>query len=133
MDKKAFTLIELIATIAIVAVVAVITVPIIINVVQNARRDAFVESAYALVDAANNYHATARMNNKINTLNITYPDDSKVLSTSGQLPDAGNLRLSYEGDVELKIWSDRAKICVGKTAEGDKVEVLDLKKEQCHL
>ena len=49
---KGFTLIELLAVIIILAVVALIAVPIILNVVNNAKRSALKDSAYSLTKAA---------------------------------------------------------------------------------
>ena len=40
MNKKGFTLIELLAIIVILAIIAVITVPIILNIIENARQGA---------------------------------------------------------------------------------------------
>lgn len=40
MNKKGFTLIELLAIIVILAIIAVITVPIILNIIENAREGA---------------------------------------------------------------------------------------------
>jgi len=39
-NKKGFTLIELLAVIVILAIIALITAPIILNVIEDARRDA---------------------------------------------------------------------------------------------
>ncbi len=44
MNKKGFTLIELLATIVILAIIAVITVPIILNIIDNARKGAAKDS-----------------------------------------------------------------------------------------
>ena len=40
MNRKGFTLIELLAIIVILAIIAVITVPIILNIIDNARKGA---------------------------------------------------------------------------------------------
>lgn len=44
MNKKGFTLIELLAIIVILAIIAVITVPIILNIIDNARKGAAKDS-----------------------------------------------------------------------------------------
>ena len=51
MNKKGFTLIELLAIIVILAIIAVITVPIILNIIENARRGAARSSALGYADA----------------------------------------------------------------------------------
>lgn len=45
MNKKGFTLIELLAIIVILAIIAVITVPIILNIIENFRRETVFSSA----------------------------------------------------------------------------------------
>ena len=51
MKKRGFTLIELLAVIVIVSVVAVIAVPIILNVINNSKKEAIKQSAFGYVDA----------------------------------------------------------------------------------
>jgi len=55
--KKGFTLIELLAVIVIISIVALITVPILLNVIDNAKIGALRNSAYGIVDSANLYFA----------------------------------------------------------------------------
>lgn len=50
-NKKGFTLIELLAIIVILAIIAVITVPIILNIIENARIGADRNSALGYADA----------------------------------------------------------------------------------
>lgn len=51
MNKRGFTLIELLAIIVILAIIAVITVPIILNIIENAKRGAARSSALGYADA----------------------------------------------------------------------------------
>ena len=50
-NKKGFTLIELLAVIVILAVIALIATPIILNMINNARKKAAESSAYGFVEA----------------------------------------------------------------------------------
>lgn len=52
MNKKGFTLIELLAVIIILAVIALIATPIVLNVIDSARRSAAESSAKGFADAA---------------------------------------------------------------------------------
>ena len=47
-NKKGFTLIELLAVIIILAVIALIATPIVLNVIESARKSANKDSAYGL-------------------------------------------------------------------------------------
>ena len=51
MNKKGFTLIELLAVIVILAIVALIATPLILNVIEESRKNAFKNSAYGLIEA----------------------------------------------------------------------------------
>ena len=52
MKKRGFTLIELLAVIIVLAVIALIATPVVLNVVENARKEAAKNSAYGIIDAA---------------------------------------------------------------------------------
>ena len=54
--KKGFTLIELLAIIVILAIIAVITVPIILNVIENSKKGAAMNSAYGYKEAIQKYY-----------------------------------------------------------------------------
>ena len=47
--KKGFTLIELLAVIVILAIIALIATPIILNIVEKARKSAFENTAYGII------------------------------------------------------------------------------------
>ena len=61
--KKGFTLIELLAIIVILAIIAVITVPIILNIIENAKKGAAVNSAYGYKDAISKFYASKLVRN----------------------------------------------------------------------
>ena len=49
--KRGFTLIELLAVIVILAIVALIATPLILNVIDNAKKGAFENSVYGIIEA----------------------------------------------------------------------------------
>ncbi len=53
--KKGFTLIELLAVIVILSVITLITVPMVMNVIEDSKRKAAVESVNGILDAADKY------------------------------------------------------------------------------
>ena len=125
--NKGFTLIELLAVIAIIAIIAVITTPIIIDVLQNSRVNAFKDTAHGLVVAAGTYQAEKQAANEDTTLLINYKtstqDEKDALKTKGELPDAGELSIDNNGKVTLALWSDDAHVCVVKSASAKEVTV----------
>ena len=70
--QKGFTLIELLAIIVILAIIAVITVPIILNVIDNAKRGTAKDSAYGYKDAINKYYVSGMLEDESIKLNGDY-------------------------------------------------------------
>lgn len=62
-NKKAFTLIELLAVIVILALIALIAVPMVIKIMTNARKSAAEDSSYGILKAAENYIASVMLAN----------------------------------------------------------------------
>ena len=136
MKSKAFTLIELLAVVVIIGIIAIITTPIIMDVIYKARRDAFVDSAYSLVDAAQDYRGNAMMKHEERSLYVNYgtEENIKKLEVSGELPNAGELSMDKDGNIKFMLWSNKANACVSKDENDSKVTLLeDVKKEDCHL
>ena len=110
-NKKGFTLIELLAVIIILAVIALIATPIVLNVVDNARKSANKDSAYGLLDSAKLYYMESLL------------DESKSLSgnlidkinVSGRKPDSGTVYINNRGEIALAVVYD--KVCFTKNYE----------------
>ena len=124
---KGFTLIELLAVIVIIAVLALITTPIVFDVIQNSKENAFKDTAHGLVLAAGTYQAQQQALNRDTTLTINYATGSEsekeLLKTKGTLPDAGELSIDSKGKVTLALWSNEAKVCAVKKASAKEVTV----------
>lgn len=127
MSKKGFTLIEVLAVIVVLAVIALITTPIVFDVIQNSKENAFKETAHGLVVAASTYQAEKQALQEDTTLNINYKTSSaaekSVLKTKGTLPDAGEFSIDDKGKVTLALWSNDAHVCVVKSASSKQVIV----------
>jgi len=105
--NSAFTLIELLAIIVILAIIAVITVPIILNVIDNAKRGTAKDSAYGYKDAINKYYVSELYENNKLKLNGDYTINDKgnlsdgiysyEIPFNGNTPKGGNL--TYENNV----------------------------------
>ena len=65
--KKGFTLIELLAVIIILAIVALIATPIVLDVVDDAKKSAAQSEANMIVSGINNYCAAAEMKAQLGT------------------------------------------------------------------
>ena len=74
--NKGFTLIELLAIIVILAVIAVITVPLILNVINDAQKNASIDSAYGYKSALEKYYMKKVVENTENELPNGYKNIS---------------------------------------------------------
>ena len=104
--KNGFTLIELLAIIVILAIIAVITVPIILNIVDNSRKGAAVNSAYGFKDAVDKHFLSAMMDDDVDLTGIFNVSNGKLtggeyvnedIPLSGTIPTSGSL--TYENNV----------------------------------
>ena len=120
-NKKGFTLIELLAVIIILAVIALIATPIVLNVIDSARKSANKDSAYGLLDSAKLYYMESLL------------DESKSLSgnlidkinVSGRKPDSGTVYINNRGETALAVVYD--KVCYIKNySDTDLTETDDI-------
>ena len=104
MKKKGFTLIELLAVIIILAVIALIATPIVLNVIDNARKSANKDSAYGLLDSAKLYYMESLLDeNKSLSGNLI-----DKINVSGSKPDSGELYINSKGEVALAVGYEKA-------------------------
>lgn len=98
MNKKGFTLIELLAVIVILAIIALIATPIILGVIDNARRNSARDAAYGVIDAVRlQYVETLYSGNAT----VSYSGSATDVSVSGTKPTAGTWSIDNSGEVHI--------------------------------
>ena len=123
-DKKGFTLIELIAVIAVLAIIALIIVPTITTMMKETRKNAFEDTAYGLIKAANQYHTKKDLlSDKASETVFEFPNKVEGLEVTGELPESGYIKIDKDGKVTLAISNGR--YCATKTESETKVTVTD--------
>lgn len=126
MRKKGFTLIELLAVIVILAVIALISTPIIIGVIDKARKGAFEDSAYGVLDAAKLYFTSKLAdNNSFSYTEIDFGGDMKDFSLSGEKPYGGSLIINDDGEQALAIYDKDKKWCATKNFTEEKIRIIE--------
>ena len=137
MKEKGFTLIELLAVIIIIAVIALITIPIIINTIEKAKKNALVDSAYGILKAGNLYYMeemskkeeTERYDFKVSDGKfVLEKDNTKTLKFTGKVPKTGILQIHSNGKEAIGICNDT--YCACKSVSELKV---NLKEENCNI
>ena len=93
--KKGFTLVELLAVIVILALIALIATPIILNVINDAKKQAAKDSAYGYMDAVEKYIVSSELEDK-SIKDGTYRVEelnSMGVSVKGSIPDNGIIKI----------------------------------------
>ena len=121
MKKRGFTLIELLAVIVILAIIALIATPIILSMINNARKSAAKTSAYGYIEAidSNNGFADAEVEGYTKIANGTHQTSAITVKMKGKAPDGGTVTIT-NGKVS------NANICINGytvTYNGHEAEV----------
>ena len=102
MEKRGFTLIELLAVIIILAIIALIATPIILNVIEDARKSAGKSEASMILSGVNNYCATSAMKAQLDeSTDICNDDDGVTIDDVSKMVSLGNaevLSVNYNGN-----------------------------------
>ena len=96
MKKKGFTLIELLAVIVILAIIALIATPIILSMINNARKSAAKSSAYGYIEAidSNNGFADAEVEGYTKIEDGTYDTSEISVRMKGKAPEGGEVTIT---------------------------------------
>ena len=131
--KNGFTLIELLAVIVILAIIALIATPIVLNLINKARKGAFARSAEGVLKASKLYYAQSLLDIE-NASDITFNCDNKECISETKDSKGNPIKLDVEGNVgtgEVTIYDDGkielslcdANNCATKTKEEEKITV----------
>jgi len=134
-QRRGFTLIELLAVIVILAIIALIAVPVIMNIISDARKKAFENTAYGLISAGEMYYAGELLNGGIKEdvefiISNGEFEGTNKLEVNGALPTNGKVKVTTDGKVALAITN--GAICIKKGYDASKIETLE-EFESCEL
>lgn len=138
MKKNAFTLIELLAVILILGIIALIAVPIVTNIISDAKENAAKRSAESFIKATDNEILVSKTENNIpvnryysnnqeeDSENIlydgTYTTDQlieKGVKVKGTIPNSGNVTIKKGQVVDCQLEINNYTIaCNGKSENG---------------
>ena len=125
--KKGFTLIELLAVIVILAIIALIATPIVLNLINTARKGAFARSAEGVLKASKLYY-TSSLVEEVNTTTQEFTCDNKeCLSNDGTKLDVdgnmgeGIVTITSDGKISFELGN--GTYCAEKEADDTKITV----------
>ena len=131
MKKKGFTLIELLAVIVILALIALIATPIIVGVIGDAKKNAFKDTAYGIIEAGRLYYAGEFGNDSFDGKTFDFTGNVAELKLSGEKPAGGNLVISKDGKYGLAVYNKDKSLCAIKEYDKEEIQVSAYKKEDC--
>ena len=131
-NKKAFTLIELLAVIVILAIIALIAVPVIINIINKVNKSAFKDTAYGIINAGELYFAEQQLEpmGMTDSKTFEFPNTGNELQIKGKLPDSGYMTVNKDGKVAIAVSNGR--YCITKDFDDTDVTVTE-DYETCEL
>lgn len=133
---KAFTLVELLAVIVILSIIAVISIPLMSDVIDNAKKGAFKNSVYGIVRAAELSYSSELLTGKVEKLTFSYVDGNEVsnvvghkLDYKGKKPENGIIIVNENGQVGLALETE--KWCAQKDFSKDEIVVSEAGTTDC--
>ncbi len=131
MNKKGFTLIELLAVIVILAIILLIAMPIVLDVINEARRGAFDSSAMGIVKTAENEYMRSTLEGATDEVFYTWTEGtvSPDLDYSGQGPQSGVVHVNSEGYISMYV--DDGTFCSIKGPDETNVTTVVLDDDSC--
>ena len=126
MKKKGFTLVELLAVIVILAIIALITTPMIMGVIEKARKGAAIASVNGLLEAGEQYQIEGILEGKTSN-NIDLTGDT--LNIKGKKPDRGTLLIDSLGN--MSIIAKYGNYCIQKKFNEEEPQIVE--KEECTI
>lgn len=123
MKKNGFTLIELLAVIIILAVVALIATPIVLNVVDDARKSAAFSETSMIVSGIQNNCAVKEMQNQLEPdsaepcQDVLTPAQVKEVISLGNAEMTENVTLANGKVTSIKVYSNGHNLTMDSNGE----------------
>ena len=112
--NKGFTLIELLAVIVILALIALIAMPIILNIIKDAKRSAAKDSEYGYIDAVEKYIVLAKAKTGDYKLELVPTEDKELTCETKE--DTKNYKF-YENGIVVYYNPETGKKCSKEEAK----------------
>ncbi|MDD3392696.1 MAG: prepilin-type N-terminal cleavage/methylation domain-containing protein [Bacilli bacterium] len=135
--EKGFTLIELLAVIVILAIIALIAMPLIMNIIKDVKKGAFIDSSYGIIKAAEQGHASELINeNEVELTQYKYENGILVLKQGnipinykGSSPTSGTILINSDGGIALAFYKEG--ICITKGYSDTEIFVEEKDENEC--
>ena len=132
--KRGFTLIELLAVIVILAIILLIAMPIILNVISEAKKGAFESTARGLMKTVENEYMKNALGGDTSAKSYlfeNYVQTEGSLEFSGKGPRNGTINVNEQGQVAIAI--EDGTWCIKKGYDDKDITVTELDESGCLL
>lgn len=126
MKNEGFTLIELLATIIIIGIMALITTPIVINIVNDVKRNSLKVGSYSILRAIELYTIKNHVTNEA----LDFNDKTKI-DYKGKSPEDGSILVDSDGNVALAFYDNG--FCATKSAAETVITVTVKTLDNCRI
>lgn len=133
-QKTGFTLIELLAVIVILAIILLIAVPLIANVIEDAKKGAFTSSASLIAKTAENAYLKNQLDENDAPIKIVFENSVMTegnIDFSGKAPESGMVLVNKKGKVAYALYD--GKYCSEKSYIEDRSTTTKIDEEDCIL
>lgn len=126
MKRKGFTLIELLAVILILGIIALIAIPVVNNIIKEAKRGAFQTTATNITDAVESACSLQQLQDQsiTNTYSIVDGVITPSINVKGKLPKSGTIIVNNDCNVSFNNLTD-GNFTASKDANSDDITVVD--------
>ena len=133
--KKGFTLLELLAVIVVLAIIALIVTPFVTKAIENAKKGAFKNSVYGLVNSAELYAGTKMLKNDFSETVIHSIEGIEArgldFKFKGKIFKNIYLEINEKGKVRALVWDDG--FCAKKDLNDAEITIIKSEETDCAL
>ena len=115
----------------ILALIALIATPIIVGVINDAKKNAFTDTAYGIIEAGKLYYAGELDNDAFLGKDFDFSKNIEELKLSGEKPGKGWLTVNKSGEQSLLVTEKTNTWCAQKGFVEDKVKIEPYQNSHC--
>jgi hypothetical protein len=136
MKKNRFTENQLLGGIVVLSLIILVVVPLIVNIINNSRKNLLKTSAYGILEAAKLFYTKNMIDSSYNLITFNYKDSieiseisDKKLGFKGSAPKIGRVSINKKGKIAIALYD--GLYCVEKNFEDVEIDISERKMKDC--
>lgn len=134
MNKKAFTLMELLAVIIVLGIITTIIAPKVVNMLDESEKNTYTNSVRGLIKAATYKYSNNDIKGIVNediVIDYSNKNNTKYLEYNGEPPEEGKIHITPLGDVSVAV--KYGDYCYKKDYSSDEITIQKYDVSNCDL